>query len=50
MMKVKKQKAQKHVIKKTKCRDYKKCLKVSQIENINYLEQKKTDSDSLKGI
>ena len=36
-MKVKKQKTQKHVIKKTKCRDYK-CLKVSQIENINYLE------------
>ena len=49
-MKVKKQKAQKNVIKKIKCRDYKKCLKVSQIENINYLEWKKTDADSLKEI
>ena len=31
-----------------KFRDYKKCLKASQIENIiNYLEKKKIDADSL---
>ena len=42
-MKTKKQKGQKCVIKRNlKFRDYKKCLKASQIENkINYLENKK---------
>ena len=34
-----------------KFRDYKKCLKASQIENIiNYLEKKQIDADSLKKI
>ena len=50
MVKVKKQKEQKCVIKrKLKFRDYKKCLKASQIENnMNYLEKKKTDASCLK--
>ena len=34
---------------KLKFKDYKKCLKVSQIENkINYLEKKEIDADCLK--
>ena len=36
---------------KVKFNDYKKCLKVSQIENIiNYLEKTEIDADSLKEI
>ena len=36
---------------KLKFKDYKKCLKASQIENIiNYLEKKEIDVDSLKEI
>ena len=53
MMNLKKQKRQKKcVIKRIlKFRDYKKCLKVSQIKNIiNYLEKKKIDDDSLGEI
>ena len=52
-MNLKKQKRQKKcVIKRIlKFRDYKKCLKVSQIKNIiNYLEKKKIDDDSLGEI
>ena len=51
-MKIKRQKAQKSVIKrKLKFKDYKKCLKASQIENkINYLEKKNIDADSVRNI
>ena len=50
-MKIKKAKGRKKcVIKiKLKFRDYKKCLKASQTENIiNYLEKKEINADSLK--
>ena len=49
----KKQKRQKKYVtkRKLKFRDYKKCLKASQIEStINYLEQKEINVDSLKEI
>ena len=53
MIKIKKTKGTKKcVIKRNlKFRDYKKCLTVSQFENIiNCLEKKETDADSLKEI
>ena len=53
MMKIKKAKGtQQCVIKRNlKFKDYKKCLKASQIENkINYLEKKNIDVDCLKLI
>ena len=50
MMKIKKQNAQKSVIKrKLKFQDYKNCLEAAQIENkINHLEKNKIDVDSFK--
>ena len=40
-----------NIKRKLKFKDYKKCLKASQIENIiNYLEKKEIDVDSLKEI
>ena len=50
-MKIKKQKVQKKCVlkRKLKFKDYKKCLKASEIENkINYGENKKIDVDCLK--
>ena len=50
-MKIKKQKGQKMCVikRKLKFKDYKKCLKASQIENkINYLEKKIIDVGCLK--
>ena len=49
MIKIKKQKAQKSVIKRFKFKDYKNCLEAAQIENkTNHLEKNKTDVHSLK--
>ena len=49
MIKIKKQKAQKSVIKRFKFKDYKNCLEAAQIENkTNHLEKNKTDVYSLK--
>ena len=52
MMIIKKQKGQKICYKiNIKFRDYKKCLKASQTNNIiNYLEKKEIDGDSVKEI
>ena len=52
-MKIKKAKGRKKCVirRKLKCRDYKKCLKSSQIENIiNNLKKKEIDAGSLQEI
>ena len=50
VLKIKKQKAQKSVIKrKLKFENYKNCLEATQLgKKINYLQKNKTDIDSIK--